>query len=411
MAPICARRCSPGLLVHLLALTALLDPALSSTAYSTEETRFVCTVLPPDVETACPIVPEDEAQENLLRLKESLLRQKERVAEHRDTIRELTGKLQRCEQGEGQGKVLGKSSQVIGDPPPRDPAEVVEHLRGTVRSIMNRVEALEQKYHLNNNTRNSLERWTSHETRTDSSSASSGPDGPSDSPLAPAPAEPTAADVNVLPDLQPDEFQISFPLRTNYMYARLRRSLPELNSFTICLWMRTAGPAVGTPFSYAVPNQPNELVLMEWVGNPMELVINDKIASLKLHLQPHQWHHVCVTWTTRDGKWKAYQDGQSRNNGQGLAPWRPIKGHGVFVLGQEQDTTGGNFDATQAFLGDLAQLYVWDRVLLGSEVATLAACGDVPPGEVLSWDTSAVETHGGALQQPFSHCSKHQSNF
>ena len=137
MAPLSAS-CTlrPALVAHLLPLTVLLAPALSSSAYSTEETRFVCTVLPPDVETACPIVPEDEAQENLLRLKE-------RVAEQRDTIRELTGKLQRCERGAAQGKVRGKSSQVIGDPPPRDPAEVVEHLRGTVRSIMNRVEALE----------------------------------------------------------------------------------------------------------------------------------------------------------------------------------------------------------------------------------------------------------------------------
>lgn len=64
------------------------------------------------------------------------------------------------------------------------------------------------------------------------------------------------------------------------MYAKAKRSLPEMYSFTVCLWIKSnASPGVGTPFSYAVPGQANEMVLIEWGNNPMEILINDKVVA------------------------------------------------------------------------------------------------------------------------------------
>lgn len=37
---------------------------------------------------------------------------------------------------------------------------------------------------------------------------------------------------------------------------------------------------ISTPFSYAVPGQANEIVLIEWGNNPIELLINDKVSPL-----------------------------------------------------------------------------------------------------------------------------------
>lgn len=51
-------------------------------------------------------------------------------------------------------------------------------------------------------------------------------------------------------------------------------------SFSVCLWIKSnASPGVGTPFSYAVPGQANELVLIEWGNHPMEILINDKVRQ------------------------------------------------------------------------------------------------------------------------------------
>lgn len=79
----------------------------------------------------------------------------------------------------------------------------------------------------------------------------------------------------------PDAFKVSLPLRTNYLYGKIKKTLPELYAFTICLWLRSsASPGIGTPFSYAVPGQANEIVLIEWGNNPIELLINDKVGLL-----------------------------------------------------------------------------------------------------------------------------------
>ncbi|XP_012880345.1 PREDICTED: neuronal pentraxin receptor isoform X2 [Dipodomys ordii] len=204
----------------------------------------------------------------------------------------------------------------------------------------------------------------------------------------------------------PDAFKVSIPIRNNYMYARVRKALPELYAFTVCMWLRSrsGGTGQGTPFSYSVPGQANEIVLLEAGHEPLELLINDKVAQLPLSLKDSNWHHICISWTTRDGLWSAYQDGELRGSGENLAAWHPIKPHGVLILGQEQDTLGGRFDATQAFVGDITQFNLWDHALTPAQVVGLANCTGPLPGNVLPWEDKLVEAFGGATKTPFNVC-------
>lgn len=89
-------------------------------------------------------------------------------------------------------------------------------------------------------------------------------------------------------DKKSNDFRVSFPLRTNYMYAKVKRTLHhEIFAFTICLWLKSnSSPGVGTPFSYSVPGQANEVVLIEWGNNPMELLINDKVTLYIVLINP-----------------------------------------------------------------------------------------------------------------------------
>ncbi|XP_030203521.1 sarcoplasmic reticulum histidine-rich calcium-binding protein-like [Gadus morhua] len=205
----------------------------------------------------------------------------------------------------------------------------------------------------------------------------------------------------------PDVFQISFPLRTGYMHARMKGAvLKEVFALTVCLWLRggAGGPGLGTPFSYSVPGQANELVLIEWGSNPMELLINDKAVTLPMMLTDRKWHHVCVAWSTRDGLWEAYLDGLKKGSGENLSAWHPVRAGGVFILGQEQDSLGGRFDASQSFVGDMADLQFWSRVLAPAEVHSQASCGAHLVGDVLSWGEASVELHGGVTAHPFLPC-------
>lgn len=64
-----------------------------------------------------------------------------------------------------------------------------------------------------------------------------------------------------------------------------------------------------------------------------------KVAKLPFLINDGKWHHICVTWTTRDGVWEAFQDGVKRGSGENLAPYHPIKPQGLLILGQEQVNT------------------------------------------------------------------------
>ncbi|XP_017272289.1 neuronal pentraxin-2 [Kryptolebias marmoratus] len=204
----------------------------------------------------------------------------------------------------------------------------------------------------------------------------------------------------------PDGYRLSFPARTNYMFALVKHSIPKLRAFTACLWLRPAGAGMGTPLSYAVPEQPNEVVLLQGLHTPAELLINDKVAQLPLNLSRGSWQHICVSWTQKGGAWQAFQGGKLRGEGHGLAAGHHIRPGGMLVLGQEQDSLGGGFDSTQALVGELSQVGLWDRVLSSAQVASLARCGRVTQGIVAPWTENGIGAYGGATKDPGEPCSK-----
>ncbi|XP_045635496.1 neuronal pentraxin receptor [Ursus americanus] len=399
--------------------------------------RFLCTPLA----AACPSGAEQgdaaagEREELLLlqstaeQLRQTALQQEARIRADQDTIRELTGKLGRCESGLPRGlQDAGPRRDAMADGPWDSPALILE-LEDAVRALRDRLDRIEQEL----------------PTRVNFSAAP-----------APAPAVPTALhskmdelegqllakvlalekervalshsshrqrqevekELDALQDRvaelehgssaysPPDAFKISIPIRNNYMYARVRKALPELYAFTVCMWLRSrsGGSGQGTPFSYSVPGQANEIVLLEAGHDPMELLINDKVAQLPLSLKDDGWHHICIAWTTRDGLWSAYQDGELQGSGENLAAWHPIKPHGILILGQEQDTLGGRFDATQAFVGDIAQFNLWDHALTPAQVLGIANCTGPLLGNVLPWEDKLVEAFGGAKKATFDVC-------
>ncbi|XP_041533674.1 neuronal pentraxin-2 [Chionomys nivalis] len=401
--------------------------------------RFVCTALPPEAAGAgCPLPampmqggtlsPEEELRAAVLQLRETVVQQKETLGAQREAIRELTGKLARCE-GLAGGKARGSGAtgkDTMGDLP-RDPGHVVEQLSRSLQTLKDRLESLELQLRTNvsnaglpSDFREVLQRRLGELERQLLRKVAELEDEKS---LlhneTSAHRQKTESTLNALlqrvTELErgnsafksPDAFKVSLPLRTNYLYGKIKKTLPELYAFTICLWLRSsASPGIGTPFSYAVPGQANEIVLIEWGNNPIELLINDKVAQLPLFVSDGKWHHICITWTTRDGMWEAFQDGEKLGTGENLAPWHPIKPGGVLILGQEQDTVGGRFDATQAFVGELSQFNIWDRVLRAQEIINIANCSTNMPGNIIPWVDNNVDVFGGASKWPVETCEE-----
>ena len=76
-----------------------------------------------------------------------------------------------------------------------------------------------------------------------------------------------------------------------------------------------------------------------------------------------------------------------------------------------QDVVGGRFDAGQAFVGELSQVNLWDRVLKPPEIRSMANCTTYLPGNVISWQASNVEVFGrGAFKRPLEVCQERLPN-
>ncbi|XP_062886882.1 neuronal pentraxin 1 like isoform X1 [Mobula hypostoma] len=406
------------------------------------QTRFICTSIPLEMEPMCSAPmqnsgPVEDIKGTILQLRETILQQKETIMNQKETIRELTAKLSRCESQSLSEPSVSETRSAQGFSMEQsggsrnsvaylslDQADTLNQFGQTLQTLKARLEQLEQYNRVNTTAQtntlkdllqnkiddlerqvlsrvNSLEE-TKNLVRNDTTENRGKIENALNS-LHQRISDLEKGQKNSRPT---DKFQITFPLRTNYMYAKVKKSLPEMYAMTVCMWLKSnASPGVGTPFSYAVPGQANELVLIEWGNNPMEILINDKVAKLPFVINDGKWHHICVTWSTRDGVWEAYQDGMKRGNGENLAPWHPIKPGGIMVLGQEQDMLGGGFDATQAFVGEMSHFHMWDRVLTPGEVYSLANCSTKTlVGNVIAWTEANVDIYGGATKWTFEAC-------
>lgn len=76
-----------------------------------------------------------------------------------------------------------------------------------------------------------------------------------------------------------------------------------------------------------------------------------------------------------------------------------------------QDVVGGHFDAGQAFVGELGEVNIWDRVLKPAEIQSMANCSAYIPGNVISWLATNVEVFGrGAFKRPLEMCQDRLPN-
>ena len=117
-----------------------------------------------------------------------------------------------------------------------------------------------------------------------------------------------------------------------------------------------------------------------------------------------QWHHICATWENTAGRAVIYKDGVQSAQST-INKGHVIKGGGTLIIGQEQDSVGGTFDATQCYIGDLTGINMWNRVLGLNEITAMSRdCGIVQPGNVLTWNDVISGTKYGQAQIIKSHC-------
>lgn len=154
--------------------------------------------------------------------------------------------------------------------------------------------------------------------------------------------------------------------QTSQHIIRFPFETPTVNITYSCWFRSNFSNATQTPFTYSVAGD-NEMLF--FINNSTTLAPHPLGTSVPVSTTSMINVWVNFTWSrvTATGRNAFYRDGQYL--GEYIASaGTAIASGGWFIIGQEADSAGGGFDATQNLDGDFARLEIYNRALSPEEV-------------------------------------------
>ncbi|XP_070541644.1 uncharacterized protein [Ptychodera flava] len=188
------------------------------------------------------------------------------------------------------------------------------------------------------------------------------------------------------------------------------KPIPELVAVTACIWVKINETGHDAALvSYAVSGHDNEF-LIHYLGAGFHVYVGNVLLVVTTkQINDGAWHHVCITWSSKDGIWKFYHNGVVKSAGRDYQTHYHIERGGVLVLGQEQDALGGRYDPNQALVGSLTEFNMWERVLTDGEIADVVRDCSVS-GNLFAWNIDHLVIEGDVSQRSEDVCSSRISD-
>uniref|UniRef100_A0A4W5Q7M0 Pentraxin family member n=1 Tax=Hucho hucho TaxID=62062 RepID=A0A4W5Q7M0_9TELE len=191
---------------------------------------------------------------------------------------------------------------------------------------------------------------------------------------------------------------LNFPRDSQEGYGRVNMTFPAMPAVSVCVRVQWDPQwyQVSTMYSYAAAVFTNEFQLrgqLDGTGRILlALIVHGQHRPYKAFFpNDGAWHHLCVTWRKTDGHWAIYVDGVRGDMGSGSDTPRDIHGDGILILGQDQDSFGGNF--TEPFVGNITDLNVWDTALEQRQFRTLNGCSSLTQDAIFTWSIDNMTRH------------------
>ncbi len=148
-------------------------------------------------------------------------------------------------------------------------------------------------------------------------------------------------------------------------------------------------------FSYAVAGADNEVLLRISPTGVLNFGINQATVATSTsypQLLDGKMHAIAVSWDNTNGDVSFYIDGQLVQTSTGLKTGAAIASGGTLVLGQEQDSVNGGYNASQSFSGTLHDVRVWNRAISAEQVSYnyQNVAGVTETGLVANWRMSGI---------------------
>ncbi|NXG71138.1 SAMP protein, partial [Baryphthengus martii] len=159
-----------------------------------------------------------------------------------------------------------------------------------------------------------------------------------------------------------------FPQTTDNSYVLVKAKPEEpLQNFTVCLRSYTDLGRPYSLFSYATKGQDNEILLFKPKPSEYRFYVGGKFVSFVVPLGIAESEHVCASWESATGIVGFWFNGKPWPR-KGLQKGYVVGAEAAIVLGQQQNTFRGSFDAQQSFVGEISSVYMWDSGISTSEV-------------------------------------------
>ncbi|EMP29976.1 Serum amyloid P-component [Chelonia mydas] len=174
-----------------------------------------------------------------------------------------------------------------------------------------------------------------------------------------------------------------------------------LQTFTMCLRYFTDLTRAFSLFSYATRARDNEILLYKDKPGELSLYVGGEPVTFKVPENKGTstgWEHVCASWESASGIAELWVNGSPLPR-KGLKKGYAINNQGVLILAQDQDSFGGGFDAKQSFVGEIADVYMWDCAT--PTVAMQAASDDSQlPHSIVGWGSLQYQIKGYVVLKP-----------
>eukprot|EP00116_Pleurobrachia_bachei_P008443 sb/3468705/ len=197
---------------------------------------------------------------------------------------------------------------------------------------------------------------------------------------------------------------ISYPLpqsKENYIRLDINEDV-AWQEFTVAGWVNYTTDKRPAIFSYAKKGLLNEMVLWFQTDCEFRLTVGGSQAtttSLCGEVQLGEWIHLAGVWSSATGEVRGYVNGELVVNKTRQIGYE-MKNEGILIIGQDQDSYGGGFQNTQAFAGELADLF-WLRTALTPDQVVALYTGSLSPESftggdfIVSWqDILSAPSYG-----------------
>ncbi|XP_073493821.1 C-reactive protein-like [Phyllobates terribilis] len=193
----------------------------------------------------------------------------------------------------------------------------------------------------------------------------------------------------------------AFPKKSSTSYVQLLPEYPgPFREVTVCMRFHSNLTREYSLFSLATRGRPNAFLLFYYPGprNQFLLSVDNKDEYYDLQGNDFtEWTSVCATWNS--STLVVWIDGTKYNINAKQKDVQ-IRADPIIIIGQDQDSYGGRFAASQSFVGEITDINMWNKTLTDENIMDYFAADEMS-GNIINWSALNFKVFEDVDIQPY----------